>query len=137
LPGLAADDNGNLYVSDRGGHVIQRISLATAAVTTLAGALGVPGSDDGVGTAAHFRVPTGLAFDGHGRLLVADSGNSTIRQIDLTSGQVTTLVGIPNHAKVQPGALPGGLNCPERLAVLPNGDIMISDFNENALLLVH
>jgi len=137
LPGLAADDSGNLYVSDRAGHVIRRISLATAAVTTLAGALGAPGSDDGVGTAAHFRVPTGLAYDGHGRLLVADSGNSTIRQIDLTSGQVTTPVGVAGHAKVQPGPLPGGLNRPEGLAVLPNGDIMVSDFNENAVLLVH
>ena len=137
LPGLAADDSGNLYMSDRAGHVIQRISLATAALTTLAGALGAPGSSDGVGTAAHFRVPTGLAFDGHGHLLVADSGNSTVRQIDLTSGQVTTLVGIAGQAKVQPGPLPGGLNRPEGLAVLPNGDITISDFNENAVLLVH
>ncbi len=124
-------------MSDRAGHVIQRISLATAAMTTLAGALGAPGSSDGVGTAAHFRIPTGLAFDGHGHLLVADSGNSTVRQIDLTSGQVTTLVGVAGQAKVQPGPLPGGLNRPEGLAVLPNGDIVISDFNENAVLLVH
>ena len=38
---------------------------------------------------------------------------------------------------MQPGPLPGGLNRPEGLGVFPNGDIMISDFNENAVVLVH
>jgi sugar lactone lactonase YvrE len=137
LPGLATDDDGNLYLSDSRNHTIRKLVLATADVTALAGKSGTPGSDDGVGDAARFNTPTGLAFDGRGHLLVADSANSTIRRIDLATKEVTTLVGVPGMAKVDPGPLPGGLNRPEGLTVLANGDVVVSDFNENALLVIH
>jgi DNA-binding beta-propeller fold protein YncE len=83
------------------------------------------------------RGVTTLAFDGRGHLLVADSGNSTVRQIDLATRNVTTLAGVAGQAKVVPGPLPGGLNRPEGLTVLANGNIVVSDFNENAILVIH
>src|SRR5512143_3454369 len=67
-------------------------TITTGVVTTLAGSAGVPGSTDGTGTAATFHTPYGIATDGTS-LFVADTGNNTIRKIDIASGVVTTLAG--------------------------------------------
>lgn len=49
--------------TDESNNVIRRISLPTGAVTTLVGFAGTPGSADGVGSAARFFQPTGVAVD--------------------------------------------------------------------------
>jgi sugar lactone lactonase YvrE len=53
----------------------------------------VTGSDDGMGTAARFNNPTGLALDRDGNLFVADTGNHTIRKIS-PDGRVSTVAGM-------------------------------------------
>ncbi len=91
--GVAADGAGNLYVSDMGNDTIRKIVLATRSVTTLAGKAGYDGTEDGIGSAARFWAPAGMAVDGAGNLYVAERGNHTIRKIVLATGQVTTLAG--------------------------------------------
>src|SRR5262249_42178339 len=61
-------------------------------VETFAGT-GVSGKRDGPGNLAQFNQPQGLAKDGLGFLWIADSGNHTIRRLDLVSGEVTTIAG--------------------------------------------
>lgn len=90
--GSIACDGANLYVSEYNDNVIRKIVIATGVVTTIAGTAGSSGSADGVGAAASFNWPAGLATDGS-RLYVADRGNNTIRSIQLSSGAVTTLAG--------------------------------------------
>lgn len=86
---------GKIYVSDTASNSIRQIDPLTKTVTTAFGSVAkVQGSDDGVGVTARFRQPKGLATDGNGHLFVADSENSTVRMIDLTSGMVTTLAGV-------------------------------------------
>lgn len=92
MPRGIATDGTNLYVTDTGNHTIRRITLATGEVTTLAGTAGTAGSTDGIGTAAHFNAPRGIATDGV-KLYIADSGNSTVRQIVIATRAVTTLAG--------------------------------------------
>ena len=89
-----SDDKTTVFVADSFNHAIRQIEVATGRVTTLAGSLGVSGSSDGVGSAANFTQPTGLALctDG-GYLLVADTGNHTIRKLTLATGTVATLAG--------------------------------------------
>jgi DNA-binding beta-propeller fold protein YncE len=84
-------DGSTVYVADMMNCRIRAINLATNAVTTIAGNAG--GFADGVGTAARFYNPTGLAIDVYDRLFVADSTNNRIRQIDLASRTVSTLAG--------------------------------------------
>jgi hypothetical protein len=91
-PEGVALNGGNLYVADTGNHMIRKIVISTAAVTTFAGTGGLSGGDDGVGSAARFSKPSGISSDGT-NLYVADSGNHTIRKIVILTGQVTTLAG--------------------------------------------
>ncbi|GAA5121981.1 choice-of-anchor D domain-containing protein [Luteolibacter yonseiensis] len=98
--GVAVDDNGVVYVADSGNHRIRRISAGT--VTTLAGN-GIPGSANGVVGSAQFSNPQSVAVDSSGGVLVADTGNHSIRVI--SAGNVTTLAGDGNEG-FQDG--PGG-----------------------------
>lgn len=91
--GVATDSAGNVYVADTGNHVIRKIA-STGAVTTLAGTAGVEGHTDGVGSAASFHHPTGVATDKAGNVYVTDAGNEAIRKIT-QAGKVTTLAGVP------------------------------------------
>ncbi len=85
--------NNLLYVADTNNHRIRIINLATNAVTTLAGN-GTANSTDGVGTAATFNNPTGIALNSKSNILyVADYANHRIRAINLSTSNVTTLIG--------------------------------------------
>lgn len=90
--GLAIDSNGILYVTDSAANTIRRVTPA-GAVTTIAGWPDQPGSSDGVGAAARFDLPYGIAVAADGSLFVADSRNRTIRKIT-PDGTVSTFAGV-------------------------------------------
>lgn len=71
---------GSLYVTDSGNHTIRAISLS-GAVTTFAGAAGVPGSSEGILANARFHSPAGITFDGVDNLFVTDAGSHLLRRI--------------------------------------------------------
>jgi len=84
-------DGTNLYVTEP--CIIRKISIATGAVTTLAGTYNSPGSVDGFGSDARFgRYLGGITTDGN-NLYVTDSGDATIRKISIATGEVTTFAG--------------------------------------------
>jgi DNA-binding beta-propeller fold protein YncE len=87
--GIAAGRDGMVYVADASNHRIRRIALATGSVTTLAGD-GTAGLVDGIGSAARFNYPTGIALGTDGKLYVADGANKSLRRIDPATGAVTT-----------------------------------------------
>ena len=101
-------DGGNLYVSDSQNSNIRKIVVATGEATTFAGAAGQNGTADGVGTAARFAHPEGLAINGTD-LYVADDFGPTIRQIDLATQSVTTVAGTPGYSGAMDGTGPGAL----------------------------
>lgn len=73
-------DGTNLFVSDTGNNTVRKIEIASGAVTTIAGIVGVSDSSDGKGTSAKFWNPSGITTDGDS-LFVVDTGNNTIRKI--------------------------------------------------------
>jgi sugar lactone lactonase YvrE len=92
---VAVDTSGNVYVADEYNNIIREIA-PDRTVTTLAG-IGLIGSTNGVGAAASFYYPAGVAVDGSGNVYVADYYNQMIRLIT-SGGAVTTLAHIPNYS---------------------------------------
>ncbi len=125
--GLVVDFTGNIFVADSANHVIRKIAVG-GVVTTFAGTMGSPGSNDGTGTAAKFQNPYRLALDATGHLYVSDTFNHTIRKIS-PAGVVTTLAGSPGVAGVVDGAGSAAkFNKPYGLAVDAAGNIFTADY---------
>lgn len=89
--GVALDRAGNLIVADALNDVIRQVTPA-GVVTTIAGQAGVAGTVDGVGAAAEFNYPSGVAVDGSGDIFVAEQFGSVVRKIT-PGGAVTTVAG--------------------------------------------
>jgi sugar lactone lactonase YvrE len=81
--GVAVDTAGNVFVADTFNHTINKITSA-GVVTTLAGRAGSAGSTNGIGSAARFDDPYGVAVDTAGNIFVADTSNHTIRSSTFT-----------------------------------------------------
>ena len=73
------DRAGNSYVTDENSNTIKKISPG-GVVTTIAGS-GQQGSANGIGTAATFNGPIGLALDGNGNLYVGENTNNRVRKV--------------------------------------------------------
>ena len=132
--GLATDGAGHLFVADSANGTVRVIDLASLDVTTLAGDPQHRGHADGVGPAARFEAPSQIVFDGLANLYVSDAGDSTLRQIHIETGETSTIAGEPYQGGVRLGR--PRLNAPARLMLTNAGDLLISDSNEAALLLL-
>ena len=96
-------------------------------MTTVAGLFANSGSVDGIGSAARFFQPEGLAVDGAGNIYVADSYNHTIRKID-SSGRVTTLAGFAGSSGSTDGqGSEARFFFPSGIAVGAGGTIYVTD----------
>ncbi len=76
---IAVDSSGNVYVADMMNDLIRKIT-PDGVVTTLAGS-STFGDTDGIGTAASFNIPYGIAADSSGNLYVSDLDNFLVRKI--------------------------------------------------------
>jgi hypothetical protein len=133
--GLALDGQGHLDLADNAFADVRQIDLATGIISTLASAHPDSGflrgysGDGGPATAATLNSPTGLAYDGAGHLTIADTGNNVLRQIDLTTNIITTIVGnhIPGFGG--DGASPAAamLYDPYSATYDPAGNLVIGD----------
>jgi sugar lactone lactonase YvrE len=114
-------DDRRLTVADSGVDGFSTLSL-------IAGSLHGGGHVDGVGVAARFKGPRALAADGSGNVYVADTGNCTIREIVVATGQVTTLAGAPEKCSVADGTgTKAGFGAPGALTADGAGDLYVAD----------
>lgn len=123
---VAVDPAGNFYVADPSAHVIRKIT-ASGVVTTFAGTPGSAGNADGLGAAARFNGPQGVAVDGSGNVYVADTNNHTIRGIS-QSGNVLTLAGTAGSVgSIDGNGTAARFNYPYGLVIDSFGTIYVSD----------
>jgi len=95
--------------------------------TTIAGQVGMVGSNNGTGTAALFSQPFHLSLDASTNLYVVDNGNSTIRRIT-PAGAVTTYTGNPTTVGTNNGvASAARFNGPIGVVASPDGNIYSTD----------
>jgi sugar lactone lactonase YvrE len=127
--GLALDAKGNLYLADRGNHLVRKIT-PDGVVSTLAGRAGVAGDDDGA--QATFGNLRDLAIDAMGNLYLTETGKHWLRKIG-SDGVVSTVAGNRSQIGIAPGPLPGSLGLLTRgLALGPDGSVYFG--SDQALL---
>jgi len=99
---VAVDRGGNVYVVDKAGLTIRKLTPVGTnwVTTTIAGLAKKPGSADGTNSDARFNYPNGLAVDSAGNVYVGDQGNNTIRQLTPvgTDWVTTTIAGLALHS---------------------------------------
>jgi hypothetical protein len=131
--GVAVDGNGNVIVADTYMHRIRKIDR-NGRVTTLAGS-GNPGYADGKSIDASFNYPAGVALDGDGNVIVADTYNDRIRKI-WQDGTVTTLAGsVSANMRDGPG-FAASFNCPRGLAIDGDGNLIVADTGNHSIRMV-
>jgi hypothetical protein len=129
---VAVDGSGNVYVADTGNDTIRKITPG-GVVTTFAGTATVVGSKDGTGTAALFNGPYSLVVDSSGNIIVADTGNFTIRKIT-PAGVVSTYAGAVGILGSSNGTgTAANFGSPSGVAVDSSGNIYVADSTNNEI----
>lgn len=120
---VGVDNWGNVYVVDTGNSTIRMVN-DKGIVSTLAGQAGRCDAVDGSPGVSRLCAPSGIAVDGND-LYVADTGNSTVRRINLDN-VTSTVAGVAGHAGIVLGPLPGGLDRPVGVALAPDRSIALT-----------
>eukprot|EP00035_Acanthoeca_spectabilis_P028152 m.469391 g.469391 ORF g.469391 m.469391 type:complete len:698 (-) comp28501_c0_seq1:273-2366(-) len=130
---VCLDAEDNLIVADSGNNLIRLVVPDTEYVRTIAGD-GTAGWADGIGPAARFQSPRSVVVGDCGKLWVADCDNHCIREVDLETGQVTTVAGRRRGAGNQDGPADTCLfSSPTGLAIDHDGGLLIVDSGNNRL----
>jgi len=132
---IAIDAQGMLYVADTHNQRIRKVTPA-GVVSTVAGGgptgFGKGSFADGVGEAARFNAPYGVAVDAQGTLYVADAWNYRIRKIT-PAGVVSTLAGSGANAFADGPAAVAQFYFPYSVAVGAGGIVYVADFGANRI----
>ena len=111
-------------------------SSAVPLIYSLAGS-GEPGysGDGGPATLARFQGVAGTAIDSAGNVYIADSGNSVIREVIKSTGNITTIAGtgLPGYSGDGGPALKATLDYPQRIALDSAGNLYVADQGNNVI----
>ena len=157
--GVAVDGAGNLVVADTGDNQVRVVAAKTGTFYGVAMTVGhvyiVAGNgtanysgDGGPATAAELNSPSGVAVDGAGNLVVADSGNNRIRVVAvrtgtfygtaMTAGDIYTVAGngTAGYSGNRGPAAAAELNYPSGVAVNSAGNVVVADSSNNRVRVV-
>lgn len=127
------DSKGNIFVSDTVNRSIRKITPAGDVALFAGSPTRVQGTNDGVGTAAKFQAPDGLAIDSSDNLYVADQGADTIRKI-APDATVTTFAGLGKSSGTNDGVGSAArFNSPEDVAVDKAGNVYVADSGNDTI----
>jgi sugar lactone lactonase YvrE len=122
--GIAVDTSGNVLVADTDNNLIRKIT-PFGVVTTLAGN-GGSGDANGIGTAAQFFCPAGVAVDTSNNVYVTDGCSNLIRKIT-PAGMVTTLAGNGSAGSSNGPGTVASFDSPRGIAVDASGNVYVAD----------
>lgn len=133
--GVAVGPDGNIYVTDLVNHTIRKIT-PDGLVSTWAGSAGKSGNSDGMGSAARFLYPFGIAIDGSGNVYVMQNANGLLRMIT-PGGVVSTIAGVSGGILGSRDGTGGVVqfNFPLGIAADANGNVFVADCNNNTIRL--
>ncbi len=136
---VAADGEGRVLIADTFNNRVRRLDIRTGRIATIAGT-GEQGfgGDGALASKAELMEPSGVAVDAKGNILIADTFNNRIRQVDHLSGMITTVVGVGTRGSSGNGtrALSAELNNPAGLTQDALGNIVVADAGNHRVLRV-
>ena len=137
LQDIELDSSNNIYISDAGNHVVREVNHATGIITTVAGTPGSSGysGDGGAATSAVLGGPAGIALDGSNNLDIADNPINAIREVNSSTGIITTVLGNESQGYAGDGgaATQAQINTPWNSAVDSFGNLYIADSSNNVI----
>jgi sugar lactone lactonase YvrE len=132
--GVAADVNGNIYISDAGNNCIRKVD-ATGTISTIAGTGTAGFSGDGsYAGSAMLNDPDKVTVDNFGNIYIADMGNHRIRMIN-SMGTITTVAGNGTAGYSGDGgpATSAELFYPRQIELDASGNMFIADEYNNRI----
>jgi hypothetical protein len=129
---VAVDAAGNVLVAEP--VLIQEVNVTTGVITTVAGNGNSGYNGDGIpATSASLDDPRGLAVDAAGNIFFADDGNNRVREVNASTGLISTIAGTGTEGYNGDGipATSAELSQPQAVAVDAAGDIFIADYFPN------
>ncbi|GAB3695340.1 NHL domain-containing protein [Nocardiopsis oceani] len=129
---VEADGAGNVYFVESDKQAVRAVD-PEGTLTTVAGDShlsfdeGGFSGDDGSADEAELNTPNGLAVDADDNLLIADTLNSRLREVD-PDGTITTVAGTgePRDVGDDGPATEAGFAEPRGVAVAPDGEVFLS-----------
>ena len=131
------DKAGNLYIADTNNYRVRKVAAGTGIITTIAGT-GVQGfsGDNGPATSAQISWNSSLAPDNAGNLYISDGGAQVVREVNLSTGVITTFAGQGNSSGFSGdghAATSAQLDNPMGIAFDGAGNLYIVDSNNQRI----
>jgi len=140
--GVFVDASGDVFIADSYNNAIREVEAATGNIRTVAGgtASACSNATDSVGdgclaSQALLNAPSSVYVDTAGNLFIADRQNNRVREVKAGSGIIQTLAGDGTCGYSGDGgaASQAQLCLPESLAGDASGDIVVADYNNDAI----
>jgi sugar lactone lactonase YvrE len=133
--GVAADRQGNFYVSVGAHGVVRRVDALTGTTSTVAGSVTGLVGDGGAATSALLANPSAVGVDGLGRVLIPTVGGQRVRRVEPSTGLISTVAGngLWGYLGDSGPATEAGLNDVHGIAVGGDGDFYLADWGNNAV----
>ena len=129
--GLAIDSAGNVYITDSGNEVVEKVtpSGTLSIIAGIAGSSGPPTA--GPAIKSRLDGPAGVAVDGSGNVIIVDFGNDVVEKVT-TAGTLSILAGDGTSGAPTAGlATASMLDSPHGVAVDSSGNVYIADASNN------
>ncbi|MDP2139103.1 MAG: immunoglobulin domain-containing protein [Candidatus Didemnitutus sp.] len=127
--------SGRLYVTDAAAQTVLAVSTDLK-LSVVAGRFGETGTANGPAASARFHEPSGLVLTGAGSLILADTSNSSIREIN-SGGAVSTYAGQSGSAgSIDGNTAAARFQAPLGLAADLSGNFLVTDQSDHTVRLI-
>ena len=133
--GVAVDHFGNLYIADANNNVVRKVTtngfIYPFAGTGAAGFFG----NDSAAVTAKLHLPTGVAVDALGRILIVDQLNNVVRRVNPGTGIITAFAGTGLYGYTGDGnyADLAKLSTPTEVSTDASGNVYIADYSNHVV----